>query len=63
MPIIKRKGNAIHPRNTIAPPKIIKISTKRPKTIKTTRIIAPIIRENKLETKTSKYLPKENPRG
>jgi len=59
-PKIKRIGKMSQPKNIIAPAKIIKISNMSPKNIKKILIIAPNIREMKLEKITSKYFPISN---
>jgi len=60
-PAIKRAGKTSQPKNTIIPPRIIKISAKSPIKIKKLLRIAPKIRKIKLEKKASKYLPASKP--
>jgi len=61
-PAIKRAGKTNQLRNTIAPAKMIKISTKTPTNIKKLLKTAPKIRKIRLEKKASKYLPISKPR-
>lgn len=60
---IKMIGKINQPRKIRRPAKIRKISAEIPMIIKKTLSVAPKIRENKLERKTSKYFPISNPRG
>jgi len=61
-PAIKRAGKISHPKKIIIPPKNMKISIKRPITIKIILIIAPKMREIKLEKNASRYLGMSRPR-